>query len=305
MPVGCPLALSVLAATRASSQVSGGLEPGLVEQVLPPDHGKEDVVDGDPVDPALDVHGRPRGRDPSAVLLADLVVDVGEVRQRLVVDPGQDRRAVEEDVVTRPRGELRGHPRRDLEVGDVVHPHLHPVLVAPLSRELVEPGVVGGDEVAPREDAQVGSPDLGGSLTGREQVGQGGTGQPDPGGPDELATGHPKLSVAIGRRGHDAPPPGCGADVGEQPTASILPNQPPGGRCARSLLLALGRNGAGPGGPGGCPPPPPKHVGLAAQYHSLRGLVKACPRAGEGPLRSGPRSRAPRRRWSRCRRDRG
>src|SRR4030095_2851030 len=127
--------------------------------------------------PPLAPPGGGPGGDPAAVLLADLVVDVGEIGERLVVDAGQDRRAVEEDVVAGPGRELRGHPGRDLEMGNVVHAHLHPVLLTPLTCELVEPGVVCGDEVAPGEDAEVGSLDLSGGLSGGQHGGQRSAGQ--------------------------------------------------------------------------------------------------------------------------------
>ena len=58
-----------------------------------------------------------------------------------------------DDVVAGPGGELRGHPRGQHEMGDVIDANLDPVLLAPLLHEhVVEPGVVGGDEVAPLED---------------------------------------------------------------------------------------------------------------------------------------------------------
>src|SRR4029450_6360902 len=57
----------------------GRLEPRLVEEILSPDHGQQDVVDGNTVDPPLDLHRGARGGDPTAVLLADLVVNVGEI----------------------------------------------------------------------------------------------------------------------------------------------------------------------------------------------------------------------------------
>ena len=138
----------------------GRLQPVRLEQVLPPEHREQDVVHRDAVDAALDLDGRLRRRDPAAVLLAELVVDVRHVDQRLVVEPGEDGRVVEDDVVPGARGELGGHPRRDLQVRDVVHAHLDAVLLAPLGGELVEPDVVGRDEVAPREDAQRGPLEL-------------------------------------------------------------------------------------------------------------------------------------------------
>ena len=49
MPVGWPLGLSVRAATRASSHVSGRLQVVRVEQVLPVEHRQQDVEDRDAV----------------------------------------------------------------------------------------------------------------------------------------------------------------------------------------------------------------------------------------------------------------
>ena len=160
MPVGLPFGLRVRAATRASSHVSGGFSPFAVEQVLPPEHREQDVVHRDAVDAALDLDGRFRRGDPAPVLLAELIVDVRHVDQRLVVEPGEDGRVVEDEVVPGARGELGGHPRRDLQVRDMVHAHLDAVLLAPLGGELVEPDVVGRDEVAPRENAQRGPLEL-------------------------------------------------------------------------------------------------------------------------------------------------
>jgi len=103
------------------------------------------------------------------VLLAGGGVDVADVGEALVVEPGQDRRAVHDDVVAGARRELGGHPGGQLEVRDVVDADFDPVLVAPLLGELVvEPGVRGRDEVAPLKDAQGRALDLGRRLAGIE-----------------------------------------------------------------------------------------------------------------------------------------
>jgi len=51
-------------------------------------------------------------------------------------------------------GELGRHAGGDVEMRNVVDPYLNAVLVAPLLGELVVPGVVRGDEMAPLEDAK-------------------------------------------------------------------------------------------------------------------------------------------------------
>src|SRR5262249_56053545 len=93
------------------------------------------------------------GGAPPAVLLAERVVDVRHVDQRLVVEASQDGRAVEDDVVPGPCRELGGHPRGDFQVRDVVHLHLDAVLLAPLGGPLVEPDVVGGNDTAPTQNS--------------------------------------------------------------------------------------------------------------------------------------------------------
>ena len=145
------MALGLERPRRQPGQLPGvrRLKAGLFEQIFAPEHREENVVDRQAVLPPLDLDQGPGRRDPAAVFLSDLAVDVRDVQEALVVEPRQDRRAVVDDVVARACGELRGHARRQLEVGDVVDPHFDAVLVSPLFRELVEPGVVRGNEMAP------------------------------------------------------------------------------------------------------------------------------------------------------------
>ncbi len=50
---------------------------------------------------------------------------------------------------------LRGGPRHHVREAHVVHRHLHPVLGPPVLRPRVEPFVVGGDEMGPRQHLQL------------------------------------------------------------------------------------------------------------------------------------------------------
>src|SRR2546422_10374812 len=93
----------------------GSLEVVGLEEILPPEHRQQDVEHRYAVGATFHLHQWAGGRDPAAVLLAGGVVDVADVGQALVVEPGEDRRAVHHDVVARPRPELGGHPGRQLE----------------------------------------------------------------------------------------------------------------------------------------------------------------------------------------------
>src|SRR5262249_10252362 len=86
------------------------------------------------------------------------------------------------------RRELGGHPRGNLQVGDVVDSNLHPVLVAPLLGELVIPDVVGGNEVTPLEDSQGRPLDLGGRLPRVEHRHQASPCDPGPSDMEEAPT---------------------------------------------------------------------------------------------------------------------
>lgn len=101
---------------------------------------------------------------PPAVLLAEAVGDVREVHQVPVVLAGEDLAHEVDEVVAGARRKLGRVARGQLEVRDVVDAHAYAVLVTPFLRELVEPGIVGGDEVAPLQHAQARTPDLRGGL---------------------------------------------------------------------------------------------------------------------------------------------
>ena len=65
-----------------------------------------------------------------------------------------------DQVVPGAGSELRRVARRQLQVGDAADPHLDPVGVTPLLGELVEPCVVGRNEVAPHQDPEARPLDL-------------------------------------------------------------------------------------------------------------------------------------------------
>src|SRR2546430_13589203 len=62
-------------------------------------------------------------------------------------------------------------------------------LVSPLLGKLVEPDVVGGDEMAPLEDPKARPPDLGRRLAGRQHGGDRGASDPEASLPQERAAG--------------------------------------------------------------------------------------------------------------------
>src|SRR5207249_10662037 len=72
--------------------------------------------------------------------------------------------------------------------GDVVDENLDSVLLPPFPRELVEPLVVGRDEVAPRDHPERRPPVLGGRLTGVQHRCDRCSPQRGPGDPDEVAS---------------------------------------------------------------------------------------------------------------------
>src|SRR5207247_10763675 len=87
--------------------------------------------------------------DPLLDLLDDFAV-VDDV----VLEPCL-RRELAEDVVSAPRGHLCLRPGRQLSQVDVVDAHVRVVLRPPLLRvDVVEPGVIRRDEMAPLNDPQ-------------------------------------------------------------------------------------------------------------------------------------------------------
>ena len=141
-------------------------EPLLLEEVPAPQHRRHDVEVRHRVPAAVHDRDRQGRRDPAAELLADALGDVAEVHQVLVVERRQDRAHEVDQVVPGAGRELRREPRGQLEMRDAIDPHLDAGLLAPLLDELVEPGVVGGDEVTPLQDPQAGALDLGRRLPG-------------------------------------------------------------------------------------------------------------------------------------------
>src|SRR2546428_41781 len=158
-----------------------------VEQVLPVEHRRQDVEDRKAVPAALHLDERLRRGNPAAVLLRRRIGDVGKVQQILVVEPGQDRRAVVDDVVAGTGRELGRHARGNVEMGNVVDPYLDAVFLAPFLGELVVPGVVRRDEVAPLQDSQGRSLDLRWGLSGIEHRQQRATRDPGAGGREEFS----------------------------------------------------------------------------------------------------------------------
>ena len=124
-----------------------------VPEVVPPDHrvGHVAVRDREVLLRLRVVGRRLRDRHVLADLRLDLVDD-RRVVDHLVLVRGH-RVEVEEQVVPLLGRHLRGRARVEQAVVDVLDRDLDVVLLAPRLRPRVEPLVVGGDEVHPRERA--------------------------------------------------------------------------------------------------------------------------------------------------------
>src|SRR5439155_13374655 len=114
--------------------------------------------------------------------------EVGEVDEIAEVLSGEDLADEVDEVVAGAGRELGGVTGRQLEVRDVVDADLDPVLVPPLLRELVEPYVVGGNEMAPDQDSEVRALDLGRRLPRQQHVPERRAGDDRAGGLEEAAT---------------------------------------------------------------------------------------------------------------------
>src|SRR5262245_37427325 len=94
---------------------------------------------------------------------------------------------------------------------DMVDTDPDPVLLPPLLGVVVQPGIVGWNEMAPGEDAQAGPLLLGGRLAGLEHRQEGASGSACPGDPQEAAAtdgggrGLERVQIT-----HRAPPSGIG-----------------------------------------------------------------------------------------------
>ena len=154
IPIGWPIAFSFGAAALTWSHVAGD-SPIAVPEVVPPDDrvGHVAVRDGEVLLRLRVVRRRLGDRHVLADLPLDLVDD-RRVVDHLVLVRGH-RVEVEEQVVPLLRRHLRGRARVEEAVVDVLDRDLDVVLLAPRLRPGIEPLVVRGHEVHPRERRQV------------------------------------------------------------------------------------------------------------------------------------------------------
>ena len=132
------------------------LEAGLLEDVRAVVARERDQEVGHAVPLALDPADLLGEGDPAAELLADRLGDVADVGQRLAVDVGVEDREPVEDVVALLGRDLGRGAGRVVGLVDVVDRDLDVVGLPPLDDVLlVEPLVVGRDEVAPLDDLQL------------------------------------------------------------------------------------------------------------------------------------------------------
>ena len=130
-------------------------DPDLTPEILAVVNRVRDVILGEPV--PLAGLGVVTALEPDPADLPDLARDLLNdlfVVDHLVLEPGL-RRQVPEDVVTALSGDLSLRACRQLGEVDVVDLHVGVVLGAPVLRvRVVEPHVVGGNEVAPLDDLE-------------------------------------------------------------------------------------------------------------------------------------------------------
>src|SRR5262249_42528757 len=156
-----------------------GFHPDLVPQVLAVKAGEADVVIGisAPGFAALVVRDLAADLLDFAILLLEPLNKAGETRQMFLEQVRPTEAAEHDQVVPGPRCNLRRGAGRQFEVWNVIDGDGDAVLLAPLPREAVEPGIELGYEMAPLEEPQC----LGLSQGGRHERRREHRRQPDSG----------------------------------------------------------------------------------------------------------------------------
>src|SRR6516162_342258 len=192
-------------------------DAGFVEQVLPVENRNTDVEVGKSIPLGIDHAQVPRREQPATILLANTVHHIGEIDQLAVVERRQDLPLEEKNVVSGACGRLGSDAGGQLELRIVVYAHRHAVRSTPVPGKFIEIGVVIGDEVVPREDAQRRPLDLRRGNPGlpRRHPGQRTSGDPDSGSCQKLSASQPPARTRSSSSVHRVPPLG--------------PRPPPGG----------------------------------------------------------------------------